>query len=108
MQQATNRFAKQLLSVRDDRSSYFNAALFDEDSWDLMLLLFVAKKEQRTVDRRQIEMADIARPNTLDRWLRVLSQEGITQIDGDDGGTIALTENACGKMEALLGTVIDD
>lgn len=94
--------AKLILQTRKKRAEYFRAGLFDEYDWDLMLLLFMAGAEGKTLDRRTILDEIAVRHVVLDRWITVLIDEKI--IDGTSAGEGKLQLSAEGqdKMQRLL------
>jgi hypothetical protein len=91
--------AKQIIAIRSRRKAYFDNDLFDEEPWDVLLMLFVGHEERRTVDRDEIARMTNTRPEILARWLKVLEAEGVIT-----GGfeTPTLTADAHIRMHALL------
>lgn len=94
--------AKLIFDIRKSRVDYFRQGLFDEHDWDLMLLLYLAAVEGKVVDRQSV-LAEIAvRDVILERWIRVLIDEGIIDGPSADEGRLQLSPEAQEKMWRLL------
>ncbi|OWK27882.1 hypothetical protein [Sphingomonas dokdonensis] len=91
--------AQQVLSVRDRRSEYFPAQLFDEHAWDLLLYLFLAARNGGETDPASVGKTLRVRTEVLERWIKVLEQDAVVVVKGD---FLRLTDDADAKMEALL------
>ena len=62
------------------------AELFGEPGWDILLTLFVALEEGRTMSPGAIAEAIAIRPAVLARWLKVLQSRALIWLDDADPG----------------------
>lgn len=61
--------AKQLLAQRMARFDHFPAELFHEPAWDMLLALFVAQEERRTMNVKTLVASAHAPVTTSQRWI---------------------------------------
>ena len=61
--------AKQLLAQRQARFDHFPAELFHEPAWDMLLALFVAHEERRTMNVKTLVGSAHAPVTTSHRWI---------------------------------------
>lgn len=61
--------AKQLLAQRMARFDHFPAELFHEPAWDMLLALFVAHEEKRTMNVKTLVASAHAPVTTSQRWI---------------------------------------
>lgn len=61
--------AKQLLAQRMARFDHFPAELFHEPAWDMLLALFVAHEERRTMNVKTLVASANAPVTTSQRWI---------------------------------------
>lgn len=61
--------AKRLLAQRMSRFDFFSAELFHEPAWDMLLALFVAHDEQRTMNVKTLVASAHAPVTTSQRWI---------------------------------------
>ncbi len=61
--------AKQLLAQRMARFDHFPAELFHEPAWDMLLALFVAHEERRTLNVKTLVASAHAPVTTSQRWI---------------------------------------
>jgi len=61
--------AKQLLAQRMARFDHFPAELFHEPAWDMLLALFVAHEERRTMNVKTLVSTAHAPVTTSQRWI---------------------------------------
>ena len=64
--------AKQLLAQRQARFDHFPAELFHEPAWDMLLALFVAHEERRTMNVKTLVGSAHAPVTTSQRWIEHL------------------------------------
>jgi hypothetical protein len=94
--------ARRILETRLRRTEYFRPELFDEHDWDLMLVLYLATVEGRTMDRNEVGRVISVREVVLDRWIAVLVAEGIVDTQAAGDGALRLTPEGLDKMQRLL------
>lgn len=60
-----------------DAAAGGDSDLFGDLAWDIMLVLFIANEEERSVDGYVVSMLAVTLPETVDRWLTVLESRGL-------------------------------
>lgn len=90
---------KALIKDRRDRDHYFNAYLFAEPAWDMLLELFQAQLEQRRVATTDLCGGAAVPQTTALRWIMTLKQEGLIVCEDDrlDGRRKFLSLSAKGQ-----------
>lgn len=76
--------ARKAYALRRKRASLFgNPDLFGEPAWDILLDLFIAQGEGRTVSVSSACIGSASPPTTGLRWLGVLADEGLIVREND-------------------------
>jgi hypothetical protein len=85
--------ARRLLRARRARDGIFPKGIFADPAWDMLLDLYVARKEGRTVSISSICIASAVPSTTALRWLGILEKEALIarQADPKDGRRIFTT-----------------
>ena len=80
-------FAREAYAIRRRRDRYLPADLFGEPTWDILLDLYVATRENRPVPTTSACIGADVPPTTALRWLRILETRGLVEReeDGRDG-----------------------
>ncbi|WP_353230399.1 MarR family transcriptional regulator [Novosphingobium sp.] len=103
--------AREFYSGRRRRARYLSADLFGEPTWDILLDLYVAAREDRRVPTTSACIGAHVPPTTALRWLRILEMRGMVERedDGRDGRRtfVRLSQRGRQVMEAFLGTMAD-
>ncbi len=103
--------ARECYSARRRRSRYLSADLFGEPTWDILLDLYVASRENRRVPTTSACIGAHVPPTTALRWLRILEMRALVEReeDGRDGRRtfVKLTPRGKAVMEAFLGSMAD-
>ena len=103
--------AREFYAGRRRRARYLSADLFGEPTWDILLDLYVAARENRRVPTTSACIGAHVPPTTALRWLRILEMRGMVEReeDGRDGRRtfVKLTERGKTVMQAFLGTMAD-
>ncbi|MFN3433235.1 MAG: hypothetical protein ACK4ZY_02465 [Sphingomonas sp.] len=68
-QPEARELAKQLLAQRMARFDHFPAELFHEPAWDMLLALFIAHEERRTMNVKTLVASAHAPVTTSQRWI---------------------------------------
>ena len=71
------RTVRSFIRARRLRDRYFDAELFADPAWDMMLDLFEAELSQRRVAVSSLCVAAAVPPTTALRWLKALSEKGL-------------------------------
>lgn len=74
---------KALIKDRRIRDEYFNADLFADPAWDMLLELFHALLEQRRVATSNLCDSAAVPHTTALRWITTLKEEGLIVTEGD-------------------------
>jgi DNA-binding IclR family transcriptional regulator len=87
--------------LRTRRREFFDAELFSDPAWDILLML--ANAPERT-GFGVAQIADsLGHPlSVTDRWLKILASKGQVEIAGQDGGANPLYRIADRAFEALV------
>ncbi|MDE2563199.1 MAG: winged helix DNA-binding protein [Sphingomonadales bacterium] len=100
--------AREIYSERRRRERMFPEDLFGEPSWDVLLDLFIAGREQRRVPTTSACIGSHVPPTTALRWLRILEQRGLIERENDrrDGRRtfVRLSPYGMNLLERFLST----
>ncbi|MCH7628479.1 MAG: winged helix DNA-binding protein [Proteobacteria bacterium] len=98
--------AHELYVARRRRERHFTGDLFGEPTWDILLDLYVAAREDRRVPTTSACIGAHVPPTTALRWLRILEAKGHVERedDGRDGRRtfVRLTDMGLAAMDAWL------
>ena len=107
--------ARAVYACRRRRHKFLPADLFGEPTWDILLDLYIAEREERRVPTTSACIGAHVPPTTALRWLRILEARGLVERedDGRDGRRtfVRLTQNGLMAVDAtlsMLGAAIDD
>ena len=75
--------ARSMLRARADRRRFFEASLFSEPAWDILLELFVAYAMQRRIQVSAVGAAALIPPTTTLRWLNLFLTKGLIERKND-------------------------
>jgi hypothetical protein len=81
---------RRLIRLRRMRDSYFDAALFADPAWDMLLDLMAARIEDDRVAVSSLCIAAAVPPTTALRWIKAMTDNGLLErhADPDDGRRI--------------------
>jgi len=103
-------FARESYAIRRRRGRYLPPDLFGEPTWDILLDLYVATRENRPVPTTSACIGAHVPPTTALRWLRILEERGLVERedDGRDGRRtfVRLTGQGLAAMEGWLQLAI--
>lgn len=98
--------AHELYVGRRRRKRHFTGDLFGEPTWDILLDLYIAAREDRRVPTTSACIGAHVPPTTALRWLRILEAKGHVERedDGRDGRRtfVRLTDGGLAAMDAWL------
>lgn len=98
-----------IIKARRMRAEYFDADMFADPAWDILLDLMLARIEGSTESISSLCIAAAVPMTTAMRWIRELIARGvlIRWPDPDDGrrNFVALSEQAAKQMTAYLQTL---
>lgn len=77
--------ARQLAEQRRSRKVFMSAALFHEPAWDLLLMLFIAHEDGRTLGCKDLVAMVDAPVTTSQRWIDQLVHMRMLTRETDDG-----------------------
>lgn len=98
--------ARETYAMRRRRHKALPADLFGEPTWDILLDLYVAAREDRRVPTTSACIGAHVPPTTALRWLRILEARGLVERedDGRDGRRtfVRLTHEGLRAMDRTL------
>jgi len=101
--------AREIYAERRRRHKYLPADLFGEPTWDILLDLYIAHREDRRVPTTSSCIGAHVPPTTALRWLRILETRGLVERedDGRDGRRtfVRLTHRGTVAVDACLASV---
>lgn len=100
--------AREIYAERSRRHKFLPADLFGEPTWDILLDLYIALREDRRVPTTSSCIGAHVPPTTALRWLRILEARGLVERedDGRDGRRtfVCLTRRGLTAMDATLAS----
>lgn len=94
---------REMIKRRRLRESFFDAELFADPAWDILLDLMAARLEQRNVSVSSLCIAAAVPPTTALRWITAMTESGmlIREQDPDDARRvfIILSDEVAAKLE---------
>ena len=78
------RLIRRIIRLRQLRGRYFNAKLFADPAWDMLLDLTAARAEHRRVSVTSLCIASGVPPTTALRWISQMIDEGLFARVGDE------------------------
>lgn len=101
--------AREIYAERRRRHKFLPADLFGEPTWDILLDLYIAAREERRVPTTSACIGAHVPPTTALRWLRILEARGLIERedDGRDGRRtfVRLTWRGLAAMDASLASL---
>lgn len=98
--------AREIYVGRRRRARFLTGDLFGEPTWDILLDLYIAARENRRVPTTSACIGAHVPPTTALRWLRILEARGIVEReeDGRDGRRtfVRLSSRGLSSMDAYL------
>lgn len=98
--------AREVYAVRRRRHKALPSDLFGEPTWDILLDLYIAAREDRRVPTTSACIGAHVPPTTALRWLRILETRGLIERedDGRDGRRtfVRLTRHGLDAMDQTL------
>lgn len=95
--------------LRRKRAELFEAELFNDPAWDILLDLYVAERVRKNIPITSSCIASNVPASTGSRWIALLIQNGYIQQHDDPADArrsfISLTSAARAKLEILFGKV---
>lgn len=97
----------EILQLRRSRSRTLGENLFSDPAWDILLELYAAKLDQRSLTLSELAPAIATPTSTTARWVALLKDRGLIESEMDSTRPIQvslrLTEEGLSRMERLLG-----
>jgi DNA-binding MarR family transcriptional regulator len=97
---------RNLIKLRRLRDKHFDASLFADPAWDILLDLYAAKLEGRTVSVSSLCIAAAVPPTTALRWITTMTEHGalIREQDPNDARRvfIELSEESETRLRAYF------
>ncbi len=100
---------RDLIKARRLRTQYFDAELFADPAWDMLLDLMAARLENVTVSVSSLCIAASVPPTTALRWIKIMTEENIfaRKADDSDGRRIfiELSDHTAAALEEYFAIV---
>lgn len=97
---------RQMIRLRRMREQHFDADLFADPAWDMLLDLMAARLERKQVAVSSLCIAASVPPTTALRWIKAMTDSGIFErcADPEDGRRIfiRLSDNTANVMTTYL------
>jgi hypothetical protein len=91
--------------VHTARIKLFGDELSTDPIGSLLVGIYLAEAEGRNISLAEVAAYSKISSSTAARWMIVLQQRGVVQLDADLGRSIQFTQAGLNKMEAMLTTV---
>jgi hypothetical protein len=99
---------REIIKIRRMRDNHFNAELFADPAWDILLDLMAARLESKTVSVSSLCIAATVPPTTALRWITAMTQSGllVRRLDPNDARRvfIELSQDSADRMLALFNS----
>jgi DNA-binding MarR family transcriptional regulator len=97
---------RKVISDRRERERHFDATLFADPAWDMLLDLYAAELAAQAVTVSSLCAASAVPSTTALRWISTLSQAGLIQRNADPQDRrrilVCLTSDARARMDAWV------
>jgi hypothetical protein len=101
---------RDMIKLRRSRERYFNAELFADPAWDILLDLMAARLENKHVSVSSLCIAASVPATTALRWITGMTDSGLLErrLDPKDARRvfIELSDNTAVQMQALITDMI--
>jgi DNA-binding MarR family transcriptional regulator len=89
----TEQYVRAVLKLRRSRDRFFEAELFADPAWDILLELYAAELGQRRMSVSSLCLGAAVPATTALRWIRTLEEKGIIRRAADpmDGRRVFLS-----------------
>jgi predicted transcriptional regulator len=92
-----------IIKSRTDRKKYLPSRLFSEPAWDMLLNLYAAAIEKRSVGISALCVAANVGRSTADRWIAALEHDDlIVRTKGRGADSVALSEKGWFAMDSYF------
>lgn len=106
------RLVRQMIRQRQTRTKFFDAELFADPAWDMLLDLTAARAEHNRVSVTSLCIASGVPPTTALRWITQMVERGIMERVKDDADKrrafIALSNKAADGMARYFAALAQD
>lgn len=103
------RYLRDIIKTRRMRDHYFDATLFADPAWDILLDLLAARLEGKKVSVSSLCIAAAVPPTTALRWLTGMTESGILERKHDPNDArrvfIALSDDSAAKLTGYFDDV---
>jgi DNA-binding MarR family transcriptional regulator len=103
---ATVERVRGMLKIRRLRERFFEASLFADPAWDILLELYMAELAQYRLSVSSLAIGAAVPATTALRWIKTLEKRGLLDRNPDPGDGrrtyVSLSTKAVEKMERLF------
>jgi hypothetical protein len=100
--------ARRMIRARLRRQNYFDAALFADPAWDMMLDLFVAEAEGRETPVMNLCLSSQVPETTTLRWVKTLEHAGVVIRQKDEHDQRRVLVRLSPSAAKSLASYLDD
>lgn len=100
--------ARRMLDERRRRSRFLPADLFHEPAWDMLLTLFVARRERAAFNVKALVRSAEAPATTSQRWIEHMAQLGLVERVTDPADRRRIEVALSDRGHDLLCRYLDD
>jgi DNA-binding MarR family transcriptional regulator len=83
-QSSLSKTVASILTLRKGRAKHFDASLFGEPGWDMLLTLFEAYISATELTVEAVCRSGGSYPSTSRRWLAILVDRGLVEVNHDE------------------------
>lgn len=80
---AVIKHVRTVIRARSSRTDFFNARLFSDPAWDILLELYLSELLQQRVSVSALGGSGGVAPTTVLRWLEILRTDGLIERTSD-------------------------
>lgn len=99
-----SEIARVILSTRELRDKTFPKGMFNDHAWIIILNLFVAQTDNRTLSKEELITISKIEPGSGARWLEYLIVSGQV-IDAQNGKDVVLSSKSVDRMRSLFDDI---
>lgn len=101
------RSANQMCALIDRRRTELGEDFFADHGWTILLQVYLAEAEGRAIDLADLGERVALRPTLVGRWVAMLQQKKLIELDAWSDHTPQLTSRGVAKVESVLAWTVN-